>query len=129
MATAAGALSPAPARPRLRPAAADRLRVIALQTPSVLAGNALGVLLIAAIFWASAGAGRVLPWVAGAALLWVLRLLHWRRLPRSADDDKGQALRRWRSGWRVLVVAMGAWWGVAVWLLWDDGAAHQRLLL
>ena len=128
MDTAGHALSAAPVGRRLRPAAADRLRVMALQTPSVLAGNALGVLLVAAIFWQAAGPGRVLPWVAVAAMLWTLRLLHWRRLPASGPED-GAPLRRWRRGWRVLVVSMGALWGVAVWLFWDPGASHQRLML
>ena len=128
MDAAGHALRAASPRRRLRPAAADRLRVMALQTPSVLAGNALGVLLIAAIFWEAAGPVRVLPWVAVAAALWALRLLHWRRLPAAAPED-GAALRHWRRGWRVLVVSMGAWWGVAAWLFWAPGEAHQRLLL
>ena len=114
---------------RLRPAAADRMRVMALQTPSVLVGNALGVLLIAAIFWEAAGPARVLPWVAVATLLWVLRLLHWRQLPASGPEEDAVALRHWRSGWRVRVVSMAAWWGVAVWLFWDAGEPHQRLML
>jgi signal transduction histidine kinase/CheY-like chemotaxis protein len=122
-------LSAAPAARRLRPAAADRMRVMALQTPSVLLGNALGVLLIAAIFWNAAGPARVLPWVGVAALLWVLRLVHWRQLPAAGPQEDGAALRRWRSGWRVRVVSMAAWWGVAVWLFWDAGAPHQRLML
>ena len=117
-----------PQRRRLRPAAADRLRVMALQTPSVLVGNALGVLLVAAIFWQAAGPRSVLPWVAVAALLWGLRLLHWRRLPGASQED-GAALRQWRRGWRVLVVSMGAWWGLSVWLFWACGEPHQRLLL
>ena len=102
---------------------------MALQTPSVLLGNALGVLLIAAIFWNAAGPARVLPWVGVAALLWVLRLVHWRQLPAAGPQEDGAALRRWRSGWRVRVVSMAAWWGVAVWLFWDAGAPHQRLML
>jgi signal transduction histidine kinase/CheY-like chemotaxis protein len=101
---------------------------MALQTPSVLAGNALGVVLIAAIFWGVAGPAWVVPWVAVAGLLWALRLVHWRRLP--ADTPEGAvALRQWRRGWRVLVVSMGAWWGVAVWLFWEPGEPHQRLML
>lgn len=128
MDAAGHALRGAPAGRRLRPAAADRLRVMALQTPSVLLGNALGVLLIAAIFWSAAGPQWVLPWVGVAALLWVLRLVHWRQLGAAGADDT-QALGRWRRGWRVLVVSMGAAWGVAVWLFWDFGAPHQRLML
>ena len=128
MDAAGHALRGAPAGRRLRPAAADRLRVMALQTPSVLLGNALGVLLIAAIFWSAAGPQRVLPWVGMAALLWVLRLVHWRQLGAASPDD-AQVLGRWRRGWRVLVVSMGAAWGAAVWLFWDFGAPHQRLML
>ena len=121
-------LSAQPVAARLRPDAADRLRVMALQTPSVLLGNALGVLLIAAIFWHAAGPQRVLPWVGVAAWLWALRLLHLRQLGVPQPED-GERLWRWRRGWRVLVVAMGASWGAAVWLFWDFGAPHQRLML
>lgn len=119
--------SPAPRR-LLRPAAADRLRITVLQTPAVLAGNALGVLLVGAIFWQEAGAGRVLPWVAAAAVLWGLRLAHWLRLRTLPAQDSAVGWR-WRATWHMLVVAMGAQWGVGVWLFWGVGEPHQRLML
>jgi signal transduction histidine kinase len=112
----------------LRPAAADRLRITVLQTPAVLAGNALGVLLVGAIFWQQAGAERVLPWVTAAAVLWGLRLVHWLRL-RTLPVQDSAAGWRWRATWHVLVVAMGAQWGVGVWLFWEVGEPHQRLML
>ncbi|MEN9418654.1 MAG: hypothetical protein RI988_2274 [Pseudomonadota bacterium] len=125
--SAASSRSPAPRR-LLRPAAADRLRITVLQTPAVLAGNALGVLLVGAIFWQQAGAGRVLPWAGAAALLWSLRLVHWLRLRTLPADDLAAGWR-WRATWHVLVVAMGAQWGAGVWLFWEVGEPHQRLML
>jgi len=108
--------------------AADRMRVMVLQTPSVLVGNALGVTLVAAIFWEAAGAPLVLGWVAAAAALWGLRLAHWWR-GRGLGEAEVAAMLGWRVHWRVLVVAMGAAWGLAVWVFWDSGQPHQRLLL
>ncbi|MFZ4650559.1 MAG: hybrid sensor histidine kinase/response regulator [Rubrivivax sp.] len=108
--------------------AADRMRVMVLQTPSVLVGNALGVTLVAAIFWEAAGAPLVLGWVAVAAALWGMRLAHWWR-GRGLGEAEVAAMLGWRVRWRVLVVAMGAAWGLAVWIFWDSGQPHQRLLL
>ena len=123
----AGVLS-APAPSAARMAAADRMRVIVLQTPAVLVGNALGVSLVAALFWQAAGAARVLAWAGVAAALWGLRLAHWWQARRFGEAD-AVALLRWRAHWRVLVVAMGAVWGLAAWVFWDSGQPHQRLLL
>ncbi|MCB1983451.1 MAG: hypothetical protein KDF63_16640, partial [Rhodoferax sp.] len=57
----------------------DHLRALAVQTPASLAGNAIGLTLLGAIFWPLAGRGAMLAWLGCGVLLWLMRLAHhWR---------------------------------------------------
>ena len=122
------AVHDAPAARRSAPRQIDHLRALFTQTPASLTGNAVGMLLMAAMFWALAPPQRLLPWLALGALLWALRLLHYLRYRRTPDVDD-DTLRRWRVSWRALVLAQGAVWGVAAWLFWGLGEPYHRLAL
>ena len=106
----------------------DHLRALYVQTPAILVGNAIGVILIVLIYAPLAGLELVVGWAATGAALWSLRLLHWLRFVRTPDagDD---ALLRWRLSWRVLAIALGAMWGAAVWLFWGFGEPFHRIAL
>jgi two-component system, sensor histidine kinase len=106
----------------------DQVRALYVQTPATLAGNAVGLALVAVLFWDWADRRVLLGWLVAGALLWALRLAHYLRyLTATRADDA--TLRLWRAVWRVLVLAQGAVWGVAVWLFWGLGDPYHRLAL
>ena len=107
---------------------ADHLRALFVQTPVVLAGNAVGVALTAAIFWGPAGPRQVLTWVAVFAVLWTARFAHWWRF-RSANETSDVVLEGWRASWSVLAVGLGAGWGLAVWTFWPYGEPYRKIAL
>ena len=106
----------------------DGLRALYEQAPASLAGNAIGMSLIGLAFWPLASAGRLQGWLAAAGLLWLLRLAHYLRY-RAAPDSDATSLLAWRTSWRVLVLAQGAMWPLAVWLFWGLGAAFHTVAL
>ena len=106
----------------------DHVRALFTQTPASLTGNGVGLLLMIAMFGGLSDPLRLAVWCTLAAVLWVLRLLHYlryRRRPRVDDDT----LRGWRLSWKALVLLQGAMWGVAAWLFWGLGPPYQRLAL
>lgn len=107
---------------------ADHLRALFVQTPVVLAGNAVGVALTAAIFWGPAGPRQVLTWVAVFAVLWTARFAHWWRF-RGAAESSDAVLESWRASWSVLAVGLGAGWGLAVWTFWPYGEPYRKIAL
>jgi len=117
--------APAPLAPR---ADADHIRALYVQTPATLAGNLIGMLLMAGIFWPLSETWRIGGWLAAVAALWLLRLAHYLRFRRQRDADAA-TLRRWRTSWKTLVLAQGAMWGVAVWLFWGLGTAYHSVSL
>jgi signal transduction histidine kinase/CheY-like chemotaxis protein len=123
---AAGGASPL-ARQRQRPHV-DSIRALYVQTPASLAGNLVGMLLMASIFWPLAPRLHLLAWLCVGSLLWLSRLAHYLRFRRHAgpDDD---TLRAWRGSWRLLVLGQGAMWGVAVWLFWGLGTPYHLVSL
>ena len=62
-----------------------------------------------------------------AALL-ALRLAHYLRFRRHPDADEATMLR-WRSSWKVLVLAQASMWGLAVWLFWGLGTPYHLTAL
>jgi signal transduction histidine kinase/CheY-like chemotaxis protein len=120
--------APAPAGTDNEPHQLDHVRALFTQTPASLTGNAVGLTLVLLMFGSLAEPVRLAVWSVLAAVLWVLRLLHYLRYrhnPR-ADDD---TLRRWRLSWKALVLLQGAMWGIAAWLFWGLGEPYQRLAL
>jgi signal transduction histidine kinase/CheY-like chemotaxis protein len=106
----------------------DHVRALYVQTPASLAGNAVGLTLVGALFWPWAEPAVLLAWLAGGAGLWLLRLVHYLHHLRATSADDA-TLRRWRIMWRTLVLAQGAVWGVAAWLFWGLGDPYHRLAL
>ena len=60
-----------------------------MQSPASLSGNAIGLVLMVAVFWPLADPARLLSWAGVAALLWALRLAHW--LQDGKQDDSPMA--------------------------------------
>jgi signal transduction histidine kinase len=114
--------------PSAQPADSDRLRAAFEQTRATLAGNLAGIAVIAPAFWPLAPWPRLTLWLALAATLWGLRLAHFVRYRRRREVDDA-TLERWRTSWRVLVLAQGAMWPLAVWLFWGLGSHYHALLL
>ena len=106
----------------------DGLRALYEQAPASLAGNAIGIALIGLAFWPLAAPMLLHAWLAAAALLWALRLVHYLRY-RAARDADAATLLDWRNAWRALVLAQGALWPLAVWLFWGLGATFHTLAL
>jgi two-component system, sensor histidine kinase len=117
---------PSPARIEAR--ASEHIRALYAQAPASLTGNAIGMLLMAAIFGPLAPRLQLVAWLAVGATLWVLRLLHYLRYRRHLEASH-DTLRAWRNSWRALVLAQGAMWGAAVWLFWGLGTPFHRLAL
>ncbi len=106
----------------------DHLRALYVQTPASLTGNAVGLVLMATIFWPLAAPQALRTWLAFGVLLWLLRLLHWLRFRRRRHASAAK-LQQWRLSWMVLVLAQGAMWGVAVWLFWGLGTPYHGVSL
>jgi two-component system, sensor histidine kinase len=106
----------------------DRLRAAFEQTRATLAGNLMGIALITPAFWSLAPMPKMLGWLVLAAGLWFVRLGHFLRYRARRDADDA-TLERWRMSWRVLLLAQGAMWPLAVWLFWGLGSPYHALLL
>jgi signal transduction histidine kinase/CheY-like chemotaxis protein len=109
--------------------AIDHLRALYVQTPASLTGNAVGMTLMAAIFWPLAPRAQLLAWLAAVGTLWLLRLAHWLRFRATRGSASDDALRRWRRSWMALVLVQGAMWGIAVWTFWGLGTPYHRVSL
>jgi signal transduction histidine kinase/CheY-like chemotaxis protein len=107
---------------------ADHVRALFEQTPAVLAGNAVGIVLMVLGFAALAPWPRMAGWTALAAALWGLRLAHWLRY-RARRDASADTLLAWRTSWRALVLLQGTVWPLAVWLFWGLGDTFHTVAL
>lgn len=116
---------PAPAPPHGR---IDHIRALYVQTPATLAGNFIGMALMASIFWNLAPPARLFGWLLVGAILWLLRLAHYVRFKRQ-QGVPGSTLRVWRRSWMALVLGQGALWGAAVWLFWGLGTHYHVVSL
>ncbi|MED5621188.1 ATP-binding response regulator [Ideonella sp. BN130291] len=104
-------------------ASLDQVRALHVQTPASLAGNLIGLTLIAAMFFKLAPAATV-AWCLMLLAVWAVRWVHYRRYPAEGDL---QALLRWRGQWNVLTLASGVCWGTAVWLFYGRGATFHTI--
>ncbi len=109
-------------------ASVDSIRSLYVQTPASLTGNLVGMLLMGSIFWSLAAPAVLFSWLGLGALLWSLRLAHYVRFLRQPEASD-TTLLAWRGGWRALVLAQGAMWGVAVLLFWGLGTPYHLVAL
>jgi two-component system, sensor histidine kinase len=107
---------------------ADHLRALYRQTPATLAGNAVGIGMIAMAFWPLDTRSRLSTWLALALALFAVRALHYARfrLRRHAD---AATLLAWRQSWRALVLLQGSMWPLAVWWFWGLGENFHQIAL
>jgi signal transduction histidine kinase/CheY-like chemotaxis protein len=108
----------------------EAVRALFQQTPTTLAGHAVGIVLIGAMYAQTPARERVLAWLAAVLLLWLLRLAHFLRYRnrRHALDDT--TLLAWQGSWRVLALAQGLMWGIAAWIFWGQGERfHDTALI
>jgi signal transduction histidine kinase len=107
----------------------DAVRALFQQTPATLAGHAVGIVLLLAMY-APHAPERLLPWAAAAVGLWLVRLAHFARYARRRHAVDEATLLAWRGSWRVLALAQGAVWGVAAWLFWGQAERfHDTALI
>jgi signal transduction histidine kinase/CheY-like chemotaxis protein len=106
----------------------EHTRALFEQSPAVLAGNAIGMVLIVLAFAAHAPWPRLAGWIVLALVLWGLRLAHYLRY-RARRDADAQTLQAWRTSWRALVLTQGAVWPLAVWLFWGLGDTFHTVAL
>jgi len=108
----------------------EAVRALFQQTPTTLAGHAVGIVLVGAMYAQTPARERLLAWLAAVLLLWLLRLAHFLRYRnrRHALDDA--TLLAWQGSWRVLALAQGLMWGVAAWIFWGQGERfHDTALI
>ena len=106
----------------------DHIRALYVQTPATLAGNLIGMVLMASIFWNLAPPATLFGWLTVGGTLWLLRMSHYVRFLRQKSAD-GRELRVWRRSWMALVLGQGALWGGAVWLFWGLGTHYHVVSL
>jgi signal transduction histidine kinase/CheY-like chemotaxis protein len=108
----------------------EAVRALFQQTPTTLAGHAVGIVLMGAMYAQTPARERLLAWLAAVLLLWLLRLAHFLRYRnrRHALDDA--TLLAWQGSWRVLALAQGLMWGIAAWIFWGQGERfHDTALI
>jgi signal transduction histidine kinase/CheY-like chemotaxis protein len=108
----------------------EAVRALFQQTPTTLAGHAVGIVLVGAMYAQTPARERLLAWLAVVLLLWLLRLAHFLRYRqrRHALDDA--TLLAWQGSWRVLALAQGLMWGIAAWIFWGQGERfHDTALI
>jgi signal transduction histidine kinase/CheY-like chemotaxis protein len=108
----------------------EAVRALFQQTPTTLAGHAVGIVLMGAMYAQTPARERLLAWLAAVLLLWLLRLAHFLRYRnrRHALDDA--TLLAWQGSWRVLALAQGSMWGIAAWIFWGQGERfHDTALI
>ena len=96
--------------------------------PAQLAGNLAGIGVILMLFWASAGAVVMLPWLATFGLLWLARLWMLQRF-KQANPLTLADWQRWRRWWNLGTLVSGALWGATSWLFYLRGGNVQQIAL
>ncbi len=106
----------------------DHVRALFVQTPASLTGYVIGWALVVVMYWPLAPRAVIAGWALVLATLLAFRLAHYLRFRRHPDADEATMLR-WRSSWKVLVLAQASMWGLAVWLFWGLGTPYHLTAL
>lgn len=98
--------------------------------PATLAGNLAGIGVLVLLFWATAPWAVLASWVGGLALVWVARMVLYRRFLRATPADTAE-WSRWRRGWNLGTLGAGALWGLSAWLFYPygDDIQHTGLII
>ncbi len=116
-------LTPAP-----EPPLSDQTDHLQAFASTGLLGNAIGAVVVVALFWSRLPLAVAVGWSGVFAVALGLRAVmswryrrHWRAHP--------ERLPAWRRAYLGGVMATGALWGVAVWLFWPHGQHLQQTAL
>jgi two-component system, sensor histidine kinase len=104
----------------------DHVRSLYTYTPSSLAGNLIGAVVIVLLYAGFAPAITLWLWCGVFAVVWVYRAwiaARFKTIQLRADTD----FPRWRRLWNAGVLASGALWGAAVWLFYGTGGSIQQI--
>jgi signal transduction histidine kinase len=122
---------PATATPppgRVDPDQPDYVRNLFAYTPSSLAGNLIGAVVVLLLFYETAPRLQLAGWALVFALLWVGRAVLARRF-LAVQFRQDTDFRQWRRRWLGGLLGSGAMWGSAVWLFYGQGGSIQQIAL
>ncbi len=107
---------------------ADQVRLLFAHTATSLTANAVGAVVLVALFRGVAGPGLLWSWAVAMLLLCLARGgLAWRfsrsRLRLTAEFD------RWRWRWNVATLLSAAMWGLACWWFYGLGDTLQQVAI
>jgi two-component system, sensor histidine kinase len=104
----------------------DHVRNLYTYTPSSLAGNLIGAVVIVLLYASFAPAITLWLWCSVFAAVWMYRAwiaARFKAIQLDADTD----FPRWRRLWHAGVLASGALWGAAAWLFYGTGGSIQQI--
>ena len=104
----------------------EEVRSVYAYTPATLLGYLAGAAVIALLFWRSAPAPVMMPWLGAVSVLWISRFWVAQRFKRAQITLQGDWLR-WRLWWNIGTLCSGALWGVAAWLFYTRGESSQQI--
>lgn len=104
----------------------DHVRNLYTYTPSSLAGNLIGAVVIVLLYAGFASLLSLSLWCVAFTVVWVYRAwiaARFKRIELNPDTD----FPRWRRLWNAGVLASGALWGAAVWMFYGAGDSIQQI--
>lgn len=105
----------------------DTVRTLYRQTGVALGGHLLGAIVVLWLFWPASTLVKLGAWAGLFAAVWLWRFYMMRRY--ETHGSRPQEARRWLKWWDVGALTSGSMWGLAAWLFYPDGNAHQQTAL
>jgi signal transduction histidine kinase len=93
--------------------------------PAALAGYLAGVGVVTMLFWSTAPAAVLLPWIGAFAVMCVVRSFVIRAFRRATPSSRADWLR-WRLRSNVGTVVAASLWGAAGWIFYGLGTEQQQ---
>ncbi|CAM5782429.1 ATP-binding protein [Rhizobacter fulvus] len=93
--------------------------------PAALAGYLAGVGVVTMLFWSTAPAAVLLPWIGAFAVMCVVRGFVIRAFRRATPSSRADWLR-WRLRSNVGTVVAASLWGAAGWIFYGLGTEQQQ---